>query len=66
MSAVINQKAFKTINEYIEKGKAEGGRVVAGGGADGEQGFFIEPTVFADVSRARPSSRRKSLARCWP
>ena len=49
MSAVINGKAFKTINEYIEKAKAEGGRVVAGGGADGEQGFFIEPTVIADV-----------------
>jgi 1-pyrroline-5-carboxylate dehydrogenase len=49
MSAVINQKAFKTINEYIEKGKAEGGRVLAGGGADGEEGFFIEPTVIADV-----------------
>jgi 1-pyrroline-5-carboxylate dehydrogenase len=49
MSAVINQKAFKTINEYIEKGKAEGGRIVAGGGADGERGFFIEPTVIADV-----------------
>jgi 1-pyrroline-5-carboxylate dehydrogenase len=49
MAAVINQKAFKTINEYIEKGKAEGGRVIAGGGADGEQGFFIEPTVIADV-----------------
>jgi 1-pyrroline-5-carboxylate dehydrogenase len=49
MSAVINQKAFKTINEYIEKGKAEGGRVLFGGGADGERGFFIEPTVIADV-----------------
>ena len=49
MSAVINEKAFKTINEYIEKGKSEGGRVVSGGGSDGEQGFFIEPTVIADV-----------------
>jgi 1-pyrroline-5-carboxylate dehydrogenase len=49
MSAVINEKAFRTINEYVEKGKAEGGRVVAGGGADGEQGFFIDPTVIADV-----------------
>jgi 1-pyrroline-5-carboxylate dehydrogenase len=49
MSAVINQKAFKTINDYIEKGKAEGGRVLTGGGADGEQGFFVEPTVIADV-----------------
>ncbi len=49
MGAVINEKAFTTINSYIEKGKSEGGRVVAGGGSDGEQGFFIEPTVIADV-----------------
>src|SRR5205814_3258121 len=49
MSAVINQKAFQAINDYIEKGKAEGGRVLIGGGSDGEQGFFIEPTVIADV-----------------
>ena len=49
MSAVINEKAFRTITGYIEKGKAEGGRVIAGGGSDGEQGFFIEPTVIADV-----------------
>src|SRR5712664_3417773 len=49
MSAVINDKAFISINGYVEKGKAEGGRVVAGGGADGERGFFIEPTVIADV-----------------
>src|SRR4029077_18299161 len=49
MSAVINEKAFKAINGYIEKGKAEGGRVLTGGGSDGEKGFFIEPTVIADV-----------------
>jgi 1-pyrroline-5-carboxylate dehydrogenase len=49
MSAVINEKAFKTINDYIEKGKREGGRVISGGGSDGEQGFFVEPTVIADV-----------------
>ncbi len=49
MSAVINSKAFKTISDYIEKGKSDGGRVIAGGGSDGEQGHFIEPTVIADV-----------------
>jgi 1-pyrroline-5-carboxylate dehydrogenase len=49
MSAVINEKAFKSINGYIQKGQAEGGRLIAGGGSDGEQGFFIEPTVIADV-----------------
>jgi 1-pyrroline-5-carboxylate dehydrogenase len=54
MSAVINEKAFKTINKYIEWGQDDGGRVVAGGGSDGEQGFFIEPTVIADV---RPGAR---------
>jgi 1-pyrroline-5-carboxylate dehydrogenase len=49
MSAVINQKAFKSISQYVEWGQEDGGRLVAGGGSDGEQGFFIEPTVIADV-----------------
>jgi 1-pyrroline-5-carboxylate dehydrogenase len=49
MSAVINEKAFRTINRYVEWGQEQGGRIVAGGGSDGEQGFFIEPTVLADV-----------------
>lgn len=54
MSAVINEKAFKTINKYIEWGQADGGQIMAGGGSDGEEGFFIEPTVIADV---RPGAR---------
>jgi 1-pyrroline-5-carboxylate dehydrogenase len=49
LSAVINQKAFKTIGQYIEWGQQEGGRLIAGGGTDGEEGFYIEPTVIADV-----------------
>ncbi|HEV2763946.1 MAG TPA: aldehyde dehydrogenase family protein, partial [Pyrinomonadaceae bacterium] len=54
MSAVINEKAFKNISRYIEWGQEDGGRVVAGGGSDGEQGYFIEPTVIADV---KPGAR---------
>ena len=34
---------------YIDIGKKEGANVVAGGGRFGDQGYFIEPTVFADV-----------------
>ncbi len=36
---------------YIEKGKAEGARVVVGGGrpAHLEKGYYVEPTLFADV-----------------
>ena len=35
---------------YIERGRAEGARLVAGGKAVDRPGFFIEPTVFADVT----------------
>nr|WP_179966072.1 L-glutamate gamma-semialdehyde dehydrogenase [Lysinibacillus antri] len=40
--------AFKKITEYIEIGKGEG-RLVAGGQSDDSKGYFIHPTVFADV-----------------
>jgi 1-pyrroline-5-carboxylate dehydrogenase len=46
---VVNESAFKTIRNYIEKGKKEGGRLLTGGEGHGEDGFFIEPTVIADV-----------------
>ena len=35
---------------YINKGISEGGRLVAGGVAAGEDGYFIRPTVIADVA----------------
>jgi 1-pyrroline-5-carboxylate dehydrogenase len=45
---VVNKKAMEKISDYIEKGKKEG-RLVAGGNVDKEKGWFIEPTVIADV-----------------
>jgi 1-pyrroline-5-carboxylate dehydrogenase len=48
MGAVIDDKAFRKISEYIEVGKKEG-RVVAGGKADDSKGFFIDPTIIADI-----------------
>jgi 1-pyrroline-5-carboxylate dehydrogenase len=46
---VVNESAMKSIRKYIETGTKEGGRLVAGGKVDDEKGFFIEPTVIADV-----------------
>jgi len=46
---VVNEKAMKTIKSYIDKGTSEGGRLVAGGSVRAENGFFVEPTVIADV-----------------
>jgi acyl-CoA reductase-like NAD-dependent aldehyde dehydrogenase len=51
----IGPMASKTHRErvlrYIEKGKSEGARVVTGGGAPAalDRGWFVEPTIFADV-----------------
>lgn len=49
VSAVINDKAFKSINTYIERAVADGGRIITGGGSESEEGFFIEPTIIIDV-----------------
>ncbi len=49
MGPVINAKSQESILRYIDKGVAEGGRLVAGGKKSGEDGFFIRPTVIADV-----------------
>ena len=34
---------------YIDKGKQQGARCVTGGERHGDKGFFIKPTIFADV-----------------
>src|SRR5579884_3882831 len=53
MGPVINAKAVEKIASYVEIGKGEG-RLLAGGGRAPGEGYFIEPTVFADVDpRAR-------------
>lgn len=50
---VVDQNAYDKILEYIEIGKQEGRLVTGGEKAEGN-GYFIQPTIFADVSpRAR-------------
>jgi 1-pyrroline-5-carboxylate dehydrogenase len=45
MGAVIDRKAFTKISEYLEDAKRNA-KVLHGGVAKGEQGFFIEPTLL--------------------
>jgi len=53
MGTAANEPQFRRILAFIERARAEGARVVAGGNAARgpglERGFFVEPTVFADV-----------------
>jgi 1-pyrroline-5-carboxylate dehydrogenase len=50
MGPVVNEKAMKSILDYIEVGKKEG-RLIHGGGPAKEagDGYFIQPTVIADI-----------------
>jgi acyl-CoA reductase-like NAD-dependent aldehyde dehydrogenase len=46
----IDDDQFKKILELIESGKKEGAKLMCGGGRHGDKGYFVQPTVFADVT----------------
>ncbi|MFK0733863.1 MAG: aldehyde dehydrogenase family protein [Gloeotrichia echinulata IR180] len=45
----VDQDQFDRVMSYIESGIREGAQMLSGGNRVGERGFFIAPTVFADV-----------------
>ncbi|MBV8231930.1 MAG: aldehyde dehydrogenase family protein [Planctomycetaceae bacterium] len=45
----VDKTQFDKIMACIEKGKAEGARLVAGGERHGDKGYFIKPTIFDNV-----------------
>jgi aldehyde dehydrogenase (NAD+) len=49
MGPLISAGQMKRVLDYIEVGRREGARIVAGGTRHGDTGYFVNPTVFADV-----------------
>ncbi|MEX2288948.1 MAG: aldehyde dehydrogenase family protein [Mycobacteriales bacterium] len=53
MGCLVSQAQFDKVMHYIEAGRQDGARLVTGGGRPADpalqEGFFVEPTVFADV-----------------
>ncbi|MSO57567.1 MAG: aldehyde dehydrogenase family protein [Thermoleophilia bacterium] len=47
---VVNEGPMEEILAAIERGRAEGGTVLAGGGRASDEGYLIAPTVFEDVA----------------
>lgn len=45
----VSQEQLDRILSFIESGKKEGAKLLAGGKRVGTQGYFVEPTVFTDV-----------------
>ena len=51
MGPLVSEGQRARVEGYVERGKAEGARLVAGGGRANDlgSGYFFEPTLFADV-----------------
>lgn len=47
---MVSDRQRQIVQDYIAKGQDEGATLVTGGGTPDRDGFFIEPTVFADVT----------------
>jgi aldehyde dehydrogenase (NAD+) len=45
----VDQTQFEKVMGYIDSGRVEGAKLVCGGDRVGDRGYFIQPTVFADV-----------------
>lgn len=46
----VSEEQYNKILELLDSGKKEGASVTCGGNKWGTEGFFVEPTVFADVT----------------
>jgi alpha-ketoglutaric semialdehyde dehydrogenase len=47
---LVNERQFDDVLAAIERGKSEGGTVIAGGERLDRDGYFVAPTVFEDVA----------------
>eukprot|EP01134_Creolimax_fragrantissima_P000151 CFRG0151T1 len=48
--SIVDSIQFKRVTGYIEKGKSEGATLLTGGKRIGDKGYFVEQTIFADVT----------------
>ncbi len=49
LGPLVSQEQFDRVSGYIQQGLADGARALTGGGRWGDEGYFVEPTVFVDV-----------------
>lgn len=62
MGPVVSARQYERIQSYIEQGVAQGARLVAGGPgrpSDFNRGFFVQPTIFADVTNDMTIAREE-------
>ena len=62
MGPVVSDEQFDRVLSYIDIGKGEGAKLVAGGSRIGDKGYFVQPTIFADVNNRMRIARKRSSA----
>src|SRR5581483_5585376 len=46
----VDNAQFNKVMSYVEAGKRDGARMMCGGERVGDRGYFVAPTIFADVN----------------
>ncbi len=62
LGPVVSKRQFDRVEGYIEKGIAEGARLVCGGAGrpEGlEKGYYVKPTIFSDVDNQMTIAREE-------
>jgi phenylacetaldehyde dehydrogenase len=52
MGPLVSREQQERVMSYIESGRTEGASIVAGGDAPSHPGYYVKPTVMADVKRS--------------
>jgi len=50
LGPLVSRAQQKRVLDFIEQGRASGAEIIAGGGTGGNDGYFVEPTIFANPS----------------
>ncbi|WP_062430566.1 aldehyde dehydrogenase family protein [Herbidospora daliensis] len=50
MGPLVSDEQFRRVTGFLESGRAEGARTVAGGQRHGDKGYFVQPTVITDTT----------------
>ena len=59
LGALVSNEQMTKVLGYIEKGKAEGAGLVAGGARVGDKGYFVAPTIFDGVRNEMTIAREE-------
>ena len=59
MGPLVSREQFERVMNYVEVGKREGAKLATGGEALSGKGYFVKPTIFADVDNKMRIAREE-------